>query len=101
METGTMDGLKLMTTLRAGALLAACGGGGGSDPAPTPPSGDTPDPAPTPPPASQGPAKSDLETKSEVAVFLQMAGLDAVGSEVDALTGDNAARWVEAELAKP
>lgn len=96
-----MDGLKLMTTLMAGALLAACGGGGGSDPAPTPPSGDTPDPAPTPPPASQGPAKSDLETKSEVAVFLQMAGLDAVGSEVDALTGDNAARWVEAELAKP
>lgn len=71
-------------------VLAACGGSGSSAPQPSPTS-------PPPPPL----LNSALDTKSEAAQFLTMAGLGASVSDIDTATGTNAADWVRAELPKP
>lgn len=68
-------------------VLAACSGGGPSDPAPSDP------PAPPPPPTS-APISPSFETTSSTARFLAKAGFGARAADINRLTGTEASDWV-------
>lgn len=91
--------LRRATWMVTGAfLLAACGGGGGGGGGSFLPGGSAPPPAPPPPPPAP---KTDLETETEAAKFLQLGGLDSDSADVDAITGTNASAWVSTQLLEP
>lgn len=81
-------------------LLSACGGsgGGGNDASPSPTAG-------TPPPAAPPPTTSEPDqrfaTRASTGRFLAKASFGATPSDLETLTGTNAADWFVAQLSAP